>query len=165
LESYVSKLFSLSYGIASLEVHGANPQDHLLHRFGHRVVRGALVFLGVPDGDRSRKLKHARDAAIMTGKQADGVRNLGVGAEIIAVGHNREIEYKGFNEAIVLETKTNSPQTAKLPADQKAVIEELRESRFNSFERLLASYIIFLGVSQKGSLISFSGISALEVSK
>ncbi|MFM2310958.1 MAG: hypothetical protein RLZZ04_234 [Cyanobacteriota bacterium] len=27
LESYISKLFSLSYGIASLEVHGSNPQD------------------------------------------------------------------------------------------------------------------------------------------
>ena len=157
LESYVSKLFSLSYGIASLEVHGANPQDHLLHRFGHRVVRGTLVFLGVPDGDRSRKLKHDRDAAIMTGKQADGVRNLGVGAEIVAVGHNREIEDKGFNDAIVLETKTNSHKAVKLPADQQAAIEELRESRFNSFERLLASYVIFWALAKKVASFPFLG--------
>ena len=157
LESYVSKLFSLSYGIASLEVHGANPQDHLLHRFGHRVVRGTLVFLGVPDGARSRKLKHAQDAAIMTGKQADGVRNLGVGVEIIAVGHNREIKDKGFNEVIVLETKTNSRKATKLSADQQAAIEELRESRFNSFERLLASYIIFWALAKKVASFPFLG--------
>ncbi len=157
LESYVSKLFSLSYGIASLEVHGANPQDHLLHRFGHRVIRGTLVFLGVPDGDRSRKLKHDRDAAIMTGKQADGVRNFGVGAEIVALGHDREIEDKGFNEAIVLGSKTNSHKAAKVPAEQQAAIEELRESRFNSFERLLASYVIFWALAKKVASFPFLG--------
>ena len=43
LRNYVSKLFSLSYGIASLEVQGANPQDHLVHKFGHRVVRARLT--------------------------------------------------------------------------------------------------------------------------
>ena len=48
LKNYVSKLFSLSYGIASIEVHGANPDNDLLHDFGHRVVRGTLMFLGVP---------------------------------------------------------------------------------------------------------------------
>ena len=57
LGNYVSKLFSLSYGIASLEVHGANPESDLLHDFGHRVVRGTLMFLGVPDGRRSYRLK------------------------------------------------------------------------------------------------------------
>jgi hypothetical protein len=93
----------------------------------------------------------------MTGKQADGVRNLGVGAEIIAVGHNQEIEDKGFNEAIVLETKTNSRKAAKLPADQQAVIEELRESRFNSFERLLASYVIFWALAKKVASFPFLG--------
>ena len=155
LESYVSKLFSLSYGIASLEVHGANPQDHLLHRFGHRLARGTLVFIGLPDGHRSRKLKQDRDAAIMTGKQADGVRNLGVGAEIVAVGHDREIEDKGFNEAIVLEPKTNSCKAEKLPTDQQVAIEELRESRFNSFEPLLASYVIFWALARKVASFPF----------
>jgi hypothetical protein len=45
LEAYVSKLFSLSYGIASLEVHGANSQDHMVHNFGYRLVRGTLVLV------------------------------------------------------------------------------------------------------------------------
>ena len=52
LQAYVSKLFSLSYGIASLNVHSGDPKDHMLHHFGHRVIRGTLVFLGVPDGRR-----------------------------------------------------------------------------------------------------------------
>ena len=48
LQAYVSKLFSLSYGITSLNVHSGDPKDHMLHHFGHRVIRGTLVFLGVP---------------------------------------------------------------------------------------------------------------------
>lgn len=140
LESFVSKLFSLSYGITSLEVHGANPQDHLLHSFGHRVVRGTLVFLGVADGRRNQRQKIAQDAAIMTGKQADGVRNIGTGPEVIVLGHNPEIGDKGFYDAIILSSKTNFlPEANRSPVEQKVVIEELRESRFSSFERLLAS--------------------------
>ena len=36
LEAYVSKLFSLSYGVASVDVHGADPADHFVHCFTHR---------------------------------------------------------------------------------------------------------------------------------
>lgn len=50
LESYVSKLFALSYSIASLDVHGANAMDHLVHRFTHRVYRGTLIAVGRTDG-------------------------------------------------------------------------------------------------------------------
>jgi hypothetical protein len=39
LESYVSKLFAESYSIASVECHGSNAIDHLVHRFTHRVTR------------------------------------------------------------------------------------------------------------------------------
>lgn len=144
LKSYVSKLFSLSYGISSLEVHGGNPQDHLLHNFGHRVVRGTLVFLGVPDGRRSRMQKNDENAVIMTGQQINGVRNIGVGPEIVVLGHNPEIEHKGFNSAITLRSHTDSMFADKRrTVDYKAVIEELRESRFSSFERLLAGYVLF----------------------
>ncbi len=156
LKSYVSKLFSLSYGIASLEVHGANPQDDMLHNFGHRLVRGTLVFLGVPDGRRSQKQKNDQDAVVMTGKQADGVRNIGVGPEVIALGHNPEISYKGFNDAIVLWSKTGSLLEGKISSvEQKAVIEELRESRFSSFERLLASYVLFWALAKKVASFPF----------
>lgn len=157
LKSYVSKLFSLSYGIASLEVHGANPEDDLLHDFGHRVVRGTLLFLGVPDGRRGQKQKQKENAAIMTGKQADGVRNIDVGPEVVVMGANPEIARKGFSSAIVLEGNDEyfyfrnaafylKDQNAE---DQKEIIEDLRESRFGAFERLLASYVFFWALAKK----------------
>jgi len=150
LKSYVSKLFSLSYGIASLEVHGANPEDDLLHDFGHRVVRGTLLFLGVPDGRRSLKLKQKESTVIMTGKQADGVRNIDVGPEVIVVGFDPEIAHKGFSNAIVLESNDDSGYFQDQDAeDQRALIEELKESRFSAFERLLASYVFFWALAKK----------------
>lgn len=36
LEAYVSKLFALSYGVASVDVHGTDPSDHFVHCFTHR---------------------------------------------------------------------------------------------------------------------------------
>ncbi len=157
LKNYVSKLFSLSYGIASLEVHGANPEDDLLHDFGHRVVRGTLLFLGVPDGRRSLKLKQQQNAVIMAGKQADGVRNVNVGPEVVVIGSNPAIAQKGFRDAIVLESSDECFYFHKdayyfqdKNADaQKALIEELRESRFSAFERLIASYVFFWALAKK----------------
>ena len=149
LNAYVSKLMSLSYGIASLEVHGADPQDHMLHEFGHRLSRGALVFLGVPDGRRTLEQKHDEAAVIMTSKQSDGVRNWGVGPEIVALGHNPEIRRQGFDDAIILSSKIEPTQIEESIADQQVKIEELRESRFSSFERLLASYVFFWAIAQK----------------
>lgn len=155
LKSYVSKLFSLSYGISSLEVHGANPQDHMLHNFGHRVVRGTLVFLGVPDGRRSEMQKDDENAVIMTGQQVDGVRNIGVGPEIVVLGHNPELEQKGFNSVITLWRHINLFKEKRSTVDDKAVIEELRESRFSSFERLLAGYVLFWAMAKKVASFPF----------
>ena len=157
LENYVSKLFSLSYGIASLEVHGANPEDDLLHDFGHRVVRGTLLFLNVPDGRKSEKLKQKESAVIMAGKQADGVRNVNVGPEVVVIGSNPEIARKGFTKAIVLDENNEHFHhqddsvyfQSNISQHQKAIIEELRESRFNAFERLLASYVFFWAMAKK----------------
>ncbi len=150
LKAYVSKLFSLSYGIASLEVHGANPEDDLLHDFGHRVVRGTLLFLGVPDGRRSNKQQQQEHSVIMTGKQADGVRNIDVGPEVVVLGSNPEIAHKGFSNAIILESSDDSFYFKDLNVEeQKPMIEDLRESRFGSFERLLASYVFFWALAKK----------------
>jgi hypothetical protein len=157
LKVYVSKLFSLSYGIASLDVHGANPQDHMLHHFGHRVVRGSLIFLGVPDGRRSPLQKEAETAIIMTGKQATGVRNLNAGAEIIALGHHSAIAHQGFQDAIVLSPdllktdllKTDLLKTDESSSERQIMLEQLREARFSAFERLLASYVFFWAMAQQ----------------
>ncbi|WP_199194080.1 hypothetical protein [Pleurocapsa sp. CCALA 161] len=150
-------LSATAYGIASLDVHGANPEDDLLHDFGHRVVRGTLMFLGVPDGRKSDKLKHQENAVIMTGKQADGVRNIDVGPEVVVMGSNPEIAHKGFTNAIILNSDDEHFHLrndsvyfqSEHSKEQKALIEELRESRFTAFERLLASYVFFWALAKK----------------
>jgi hypothetical protein len=156
LESYVSKLFSLSYGICTIEVHGENPQNHLLHAFGHRVVRGTLIWLGIPDGRRSKQHEIAENAVIMTGKQANGVKNFKFGAEIVAVGQNPAIASHGFSQSLVFNSNKDSvyfrnPAVVK----QKEQIEQLRESCFGSFERLLAGYIFFWALAKKVASFPF----------
>ena len=150
LQAYVSKLFSLSYGIATIEVHSANPQDHLLHAFGHRVVRGTLIWLGIPDGKRSQQQQEAENAVIMTGKQAKGVRNLNIGAEIIALGNNPQISCQDFGKALVLDSNNDAIYFRNAAvAEQKEQIEELRESCFGSLERLLSGYVFFWALAKK----------------
>ena len=156
LKAYVSKLFSLSYGIASLDVHSANPQDHMLHHYGHRVVRGTLVFLGIPDGRRHPANKEDERAVIMTGKQAAGVQNARAGAEIVAISHTqaarRAIAYKGFQETIVLSNHTGfSARLKNLTTPLPVAFEKLQESRFGAYERLLASYVFFWALAKKVS--------------
>ena len=150
LQAYVSKLFSLSYGIATIEVHSANPQNHLLHDFGHRVVRGTLIWLGIPDGRRSQEQQAAENAVIMTGKQANGVRNLNNGAEIVALGQNPAIARQGFSKSLVLDSNNDAIYFRNAAVtEQKEQIEQLRESCFGSFERLLASYVFFWSLAKK----------------
>ena len=156
LQAYVSKLFSLSYGIATMEVHSANPQNHLLHAFGHRVVRGTLIWLGVPDGRRSQQQQAAENAVVMTGKQANGVRNLNIGAEIIAIGNNPEIAKQGFSKSLVLDSNNDAIYFRNAAVtEQKEQIEQLRESCFGSFERLLASYVFFWALVKKVASFPF----------
>jgi hypothetical protein len=150
LTSYVSKLFALSYGITSLEIHDANPQDDLVHEHAHRVVRGSLVFLGVPDGRCSQKQRSAENAVILAGRQANGIHNLRAGPEIVLVGSNPAIATSGFAAALVLPSPihSNCDEFAK-EIDSDKLIESLRESRFGSFRRLLASYVFFWSMARK----------------
>ena len=156
LQAYVSKLFSLSYGIATIEVHSANPQNNLLHSFGHRVVRGTLIWLGIPDGRRSPEQQAAENAVIMTGKQANGVRNFNIGAEIVAIGNNPQISQQGFSQSIVLDSNNDAIYFRNAAvAEQKEQIEALRESCFGSFERLLSSYVFFWAMAKKVASFPF----------
>ena len=87
IQAYVSKLFSLSFGLASVDVHSANPADHFVHRGLHRMSRGALLALGLPDG-RLRSLVDHECAAILAAFQAKSVSHWGVGAELVTLGHH-----------------------------------------------------------------------------
>ncbi|MBE9060505.1 hypothetical protein IQ256_05815 [cf. Phormidesmis sp. LEGE 11477] len=161
LQSYVSKLFSLSYGIASLNVHSSDPKDHMLYHFGHRVTRGTLVFLGVPDGRRHPTQKKDENAVVMTGKQASGVRHLRSGAEVIALGHNPAIAHLGFQNAIVLTSDLSTAlpgdcvASAAKSSEAQVALEQLRESRFNAFERLIAGYTFFWALAKRVSSLPF----------
>jgi hypothetical protein len=150
LRIYVSKLFSLSYGMTSLEIHGANPQDHLVHQFGHRVVRGTLLFLGFPDGRCSQKQRNEENAVLMTARQASGIQNMQTGPEIVAVGSNPVLHHHGFANAMVLPSPTHRAcEESQHPPLTNNLIETLRESRFGSFRRLLASYVFFWALGKR----------------
>jgi hypothetical protein len=164
LKTYVSKLFSLSYAVTSLDVHGANPQDHLLHHFAHRVVRGSLLFLGVPDGRSSQKQRSAARAVLLTAKQASGIQTWRTGPEIMAIGSNPAIEQEGFAATIVLPSlvgqaagQPDYPKASETlaPAQTSQVVEALKEARFDSFRRLLASYVLFWALAKRVSAFPF----------
>ena len=87
IEAYVSKLFALSYSIATISVASANPTDHLVHRHTHRVVRGSLLAVGRPDA-RLNALTTADTATCLAINQACAITNLGAGCEAITVGHD-----------------------------------------------------------------------------
>lgn len=87
IEAYVSKLFALSYSIASISVSSGNPTDHLVHRHTHRVVRGSLLAMGRPDG-RLNGLASAENTASLSLSQASSIQNWGVTCESITIGHN-----------------------------------------------------------------------------
>ena len=155
LQAYVSKLFALSYGIATIEVHGDNPHDSLLHSFAHRVVRGTLILLGIPDGRHGKYQQETEKAAIMTGKQANGIRSFNTGAEIIAMSSNKAIANQDFTKALILDSNNDSIYFRSSSPEQKEQIEKLRESCFGSFQRLLASYVFFWALTKKVASFPF----------
>ena len=87
IEAYVSKLFALSYSIASLGVASGNPADHLVHRHTHRVVRGGLLAVGRPDG-RLNALSSTESTVCLSVCQASSIQNMGVTLESYTLGHN-----------------------------------------------------------------------------
>lgn len=86
-EAFLSKLFALSYSIASINVASANPLDHLVHRHTHRVVRGSLLAVGRPDG-RLNALSAAENTVCLSVNQASSIQNYMVTCESITIGHN-----------------------------------------------------------------------------
>jgi len=120
------KLFSLSYGFASIKPYSANCQDELV--MTHEPLRGTLMLLGVPDRGRPHLATRA-GAALMAAKQFCYSRSLGGGgAEIVTISHAGASA--GVGEHIQL-------PRAELPA-LSSVAEALAEGMFDSWERLVA---------------------------
>ncbi len=68
-----------------VQVHGAHPADHLVHRFCHRVVRGTLIAVGRPDGRLSRVTK-CEAWTLLAVQQAKAIASLGCPPEVLSVG-------------------------------------------------------------------------------
>ncbi|KAH8068469.1 hypothetical protein JL721_6607 [Aureococcus anophagefferens] len=87
-EAFLSKCFACTYAMTSLNVHSANPADHLVHRFTHRVARrGTLLAVGRPDG-RLSALTTAEASVCLSVNQASSIQSLGITCESVTVGHN-----------------------------------------------------------------------------
>jgi hypothetical protein len=127
---FARKLFSLSYGFASIKPYSADCQDELV--MTHEPLRGTLALIGVPDGRRDGLGRRA-SAALMSAKQFAFSRSLGgSGAEIITISH---APGSGLGAHLQL------PGTE--PTRSSARVAALVEDMFDSWERLLA-FQIFL---------------------
>ena len=150
LEAFLSKLNSLSRGIVGVEVHGANPGDHMISRFGHRVVRGTMIWIGVPDG-RMPGLRQKQASVEMTAKQGKGVRNRifgrGIGPNVVTVGRRRVHNPNVADSTIILngEVKTDKP-----------ALETFVENRFDSMTRLVAGQVFFHAMQRR---VATAGLS------
>jgi hypothetical protein len=67
----------------------------------------------------------------------------------LVIGANPEIVRKGFSNAIILEGQDECFYYSDRNEEQKSLVEELRESRFGAFERLLAGYVFFWALAKK----------------
>jgi hypothetical protein len=148
LTNYISKLFSLSYGLTSLDVQGADVGDHLLHTHAHRLVRGTLLYLGVPDGRSSTHQRAEADAALLTARQADGIRHWGTGPEIVAIGREPSLSRGPFARVLNLPDHISKGRADGRTLTSSPLVERLRDSRFGSFHRLLGSYVFFWAMAR-----------------
>ncbi len=156
LSNFVSQLFALSYGLTALDVHGADPGDSLQHGYAHRLVRGTLLFLGVPDGRCSQRQRAHADAVIQAARQAEALRHLGAGPDIVALSSDPCIATERFHAALVIPSPIHGGcgNGIRLPSDDG--IEAIRESRFGSLRRLLAAYVFFHAMARR--VATFPGL-------
>lgn len=86
-DAFLSKIFACSYSAAGINVLSGNPNDHLVHRHTHRVVRGALLLVGRPDG-RLSALTSSEATASLSLSQASSIQSIGGTCESVTIGHS-----------------------------------------------------------------------------
>jgi hypothetical protein len=100
-------------------------------------------------------------ATMMAGRQSHGIQHLSTGPEILMLGSNPSISARGFGKAIVIPSAVhkfceefgdnypeNNTDYNSEDNSENNTVESLRESRFGSFLRLLASYILFWSMAK-----------------
>jgi len=141
------KLFSLSYGFASLKPYSANCHDELV--LTHEPVRGTLALFGLPDA-RHEALRSRSQAALMSVKQFAFSRSLrGAGAEIVTLSHGSRSGGAALGTHIAL---PDAPLTVSTP-----LTERLAEGMFDSWERLVAMQVLLEELARGVSRAPFFG--------
>lgn len=129
LEMQMTKEGALSKASTEVSVLKSNPTDRFASEHAHRVRRGTLLMLGLTD---ENKLSKAADQTRMTGRQAKGIRNFGVGAEVVSIGRKRKKDPNASDVDIMLSTQE---------ADYSNKISKLVDGRFDSTARLIAGQV------------------------
>ena len=151
LEAFVSKTFALSYSIAGLSVSSGNPLDHLVHRHTHRVVRGALLAVGRPDG-RLNALTSAENTICLSVNQASSIQNFGVTCESMTVGHN-PFKLGLTSNAIFIPTE-------RRPFMSEYVLDKEQEKRGTVQNGLSASAL--MSILSTADLETFEGLQPMS---
>jgi hypothetical protein len=126
------KLFSLSYGFASVKAYSADAQDELI--LTQEPVRGSLALLGIPDARRTHQPGPSA-AATMTAKQFAFSRSwAGAGAELLTLSHGPAPAGGALGAHVDLGGSFVPGPSAKA--------DELLENLFDSWERLLAMQVV-----------------------
>jgi hypothetical protein len=129
---FARKLFSLSYGFASIKPYSADCQDEMI--VTHEPVRGSLLLIGLPDS-RRKGLRTRSAAALMAAKQFGSSRSFATsGAEVVTIGHAPPSPGSAFAGHIQL-------PSAPIGERGAALLDELREGLYDSWERLLAMQV------------------------
>mmetsp|Transcript_31034 Transcript_31034/g.104480 ORF Transcript_31034/g.104480 Transcript_31034/m.104480 type:complete len:1166 (-) Transcript_31034:134-3631(-) len=170
--AFAQKTFALAYGLNGLDVAGANPSDHAVHKLLHRLARGTLAVLGVPDG-RLKALVDAECAAYLTASQLKSISNWGVGVELVTVGHH-SYRPEMVHDAVILDhavlldqpapaskAGVAAPEARRVAylqpvggearhstVESHGIVEALYEGRVAALERQLALYVLFHALAQ-----------------
>lgn len=132
LEMFITKLFSMAYRLLSIIVHGGNPRDHFTPRYAHRANRGDLVWLGLADVAK-RFLASDRSGSILSIAQFYGNISMGESVETLTVG-------RGGSKGTLFEDHINIPDLNGPTASDRAALQFLTETRFDSLSRMVAGF-------------------------
>ncbi|MFH0754056.1 MAG: hypothetical protein V2A70_05765 [Candidatus Omnitrophota bacterium] len=143
-EQLVSKLSALALGSMDVDVHGGNPRDHFVARFGHRIRRGTLLFFGLPAqkeaADETRRaMKQAKGVvnSILPGWLSRYFPNTGIGgAEVYSLGRGE------LNDLDASDHHINLGEQKALQG-ASALVERFNAVSFDPFGRMIAYKVLF----------------------
>ncbi len=148
---FITKLFALSFGSASVIVKAENPRTDFVSMLAHEVSRGDAVLVLMPDG-RLVTLKGQEDAVVQSVKHLLNTKNFGGNVQLFGIGPNPDVE-EHFDEFIRLPSIADSPDP-NTPLKRLRTLQLLKESRFDALNRMAAGFVIGHAMVKR---VSFNG--------